>query len=247
MRRAFLWGTLAFIVLFATGIPARPPGAGWDRAYDVVLYNLPYLPAAAACWIAGGRVRSERLAWRALAIALLFNASGNAVRTAVAGITGAGGTSAVADLLNALGYLTLYVTLIGMLRARVSRFHPSMWLDGLIGALGTLSVGVAFLLGPFLSATGHEPIGLVELIWPAADLLLLALVVAMGAILGVRLDRTLFTITGAMALVCTGDIVLFLRSVTDSYTDGGVLELTWLAGIALVAYAATCARPRPVT
>jgi diguanylate cyclase (GGDEF)-like protein len=246
LRRALLWGTLACIVLFATGIPARPAGASWDRLYDVVLYNLPYLPAAASCWIAGGRVRAERQAWRALGVAVLLSASGNAVRTAVAGVTGAGAFSPVAGTLSALGYLTLYVTLIGMLRARVSRFHPSMWLDGLIGALGTLALGVAFLLGPFLSATGHEPIGVIDLAWPSADLLLLALLVAMGAILGVKLDRTLFRIIGAMVCVCAGDIVLFLRTVSGSYTDGGPLELTWLAGIALVAYAAVRARPRPV-
>ncbi|NYJ07606.1 putative bifunctional diguanylate cyclase/phosphodiesterase [Petropleomorpha daqingensis] len=234
-------------MLFATGIPARPAGAAWDRVYDVVLYNLPYLPAAAACWVASGRVRSERLAWRALAVGLLLNASGNALRTVFAGVTGAGPTPPFADLPNSIGYVILYVTLIGMLRARVPRFHPSMWLDGLIGALGTLAVGVAFLLGPFLSATGHEPVGMLDLAWPAADLLLLALVVAMGAILGVRMDRTLGTITGAMACVCAGDIVLFLRSVHGSYHDGGPLELTWLAGIGLVAYAAVRARPRPVT
>jgi diguanylate cyclase (GGDEF)-like protein len=247
LRRALLWGTLAGIVLFATGIAARPAGLVWDRVYDVFLYNLPYLPAAAACWVASGRVRSERLAWRALAVGLLFGAFGNGLRTFLAGATGAGPTPPWADLPNSVGYVILYVTLIGMLRARVPRFHPSMWLDGLIGALGTLAVGVAFLLGPFLSATGHEPVGLLDLAWPAADLLLLALVVAMGAILGVRLDRTLGTITGAMACVCAGDILLFLRSVHGGYTDGGPLELTWLAGIGLVAYAAVRARPRPVT
>jgi diguanylate cyclase (GGDEF)-like protein len=247
LRRALLWGTLAGIVLFATGIAARPAGLVWDRVYDVFLYNLPYLPAAAACWVASGRVRSERLAWRARAVGLLFGDFGNGLSSFLPGATGAGPTPPWADLPNSVGYVILYVTLIGMLRARVPRFHPSMWLDGLIGALGTLAVGVAFLLGPFLSATGHEPVGLLDLAWPAADLLLLALVVAMGAILGVRLDRTLGTITGAMACVCAGDILLFLRSVHGGYTDGGPLELTWLAGIGLVAYAAVRARPRPVT
>jgi diguanylate cyclase (GGDEF)-like protein len=247
LRRALLCGTLAGIVLFATGVAARPAGVAWDRIYDVVLYNLPYLPAAAACWIAGGRVRSERLAWRALAVGLVLTASGNALRTSLAGVTGADPTPPIVQLPSTVGYFIFYVTLIGLLRARVARFHPSMWLDGLIGALGTLALGVAFLLGPFLSATGHRPLGLFDLAWPAADLLLLALVVAMGAILGVRLDRTLGSITAAMGCVCTGDIVLFLRTVHGSYTDGGPLELTWLAGIALVAYAAVRARPRPVT
>ena len=39
--------------------------------------------------------------------------------------------------------LILYVGLIGLIRARVPRFHPSMWLDGVIGALGTTALGVA--------------------------------------------------------------------------------------------------------
>jgi diguanylate cyclase (GGDEF)-like protein len=245
--RAWWLVTLAAVALFATGVGPRPAGLGWDRLYDVVLYNLPYLPAAVACWLAGRRVRAERLAWRALAVALLLNVAGNSLRTLAVGPDGAGDFPLHADLLNLAGYLTLYVTLIGLLRARVPRFHPSMWLDGLIGALGTLAAGVAFLLGPYLEpAAGRPAVELLELAWPTLDLLLLALLVAMSSILGVRLDRTFLTVTAAMCAVCVGDLVMFFRTVAGTYDDGGPLELTWLTGIALVATAAHRARPRPV-
>ena len=42
----------------------------------------------------------------------------------------------VADVFYIAYYLPLYVTLVALIRARVPRFHASMWLDGLIGALG---------------------------------------------------------------------------------------------------------------
>ena len=137
-----------------------------------------YLPAAAACWRAAARVRAERTAWRVLAIALLVSASCNASRTLLAGVTGVTGdgssVSPVIDALSLVAYVLLYVTMVGLIRARVARFHPSMWLDGLIGALGTTAVGVAFLLGPYLKPdAGHTPLPLMDLAWPTSDLLLL--------------------------------------------------------------------------
>ena len=76
------------MALFATGVGHRPPGLAWDRLYDVVLFNIGYLPTAAACWLAGNQVRAEPTAWRVLAAALLISAGCNAARTLAAGITG---------------------------------------------------------------------------------------------------------------------------------------------------------------
>ena len=60
-----------------------------------------------------------------------------------------------------------------------------MWLDGVIGALGTTALGVAFLIGPYLHpAAGRPPSPLINLAMPAMDVLLLALLVAVGSILG---------------------------------------------------------------
>ncbi|MGZ4568491.1 MAG: putative bifunctional diguanylate cyclase/phosphodiesterase [Blastococcus sp.] len=248
--RVLLFLAIGSVVLFATGVGPRPAGLLWDRFYDVVLYNCAYLPAAAACWIAGSRVRPERTAWRALTAALLISAGCNATRTFAAGVTGSSTSSIPAvDTLSLVAYVLLYVTMVGLIRARVARFHPSMWLDGVIGALGTTAVGVAFLLGPYLSPVrGQAPLPLMELAWPASDVLLLALLVAVGSILGVRLDRTLLTVTAALVCIFAGDVILFVRSADGTYVDGGPFDLTWLTGICLVTLAAHRARrPAPAT
>src|SRR4051794_18838297 len=237
---------VACVALYATGLVSRPSGAGWDHLYDVVLFNAAYLPAAVACWLAGRRVPEERTAWWALALALSLFAPANALRTLAAGLTGAGGPPPVlGNALAVVGYVLIYVTMVVLIRARVPRFHPSMWLDGVIGALGTIAVGIAFLIGPYVSGgSRHGELRMMDLTWPVGDVLLLALLVAVGSILGVRLDRALVALTGALGCVFAGDVQLFVRCVAGTYDDGGPLDLSWLLGIILVAVAAHLSRRR---
>jgi diguanylate cyclase (GGDEF)-like protein len=234
-----LLATFLVVALYASGVVSRPAGVAWDRAYDVVLFNVTYLPAAAICWLAAGRARAERSAWRALTAALLLMAVGNAVRTLVVGVDGVGPPVPAADLLAFVAYVLMYVAVVAFIRARVTRFHPSMWLDGLIGALGATAVGVAFLLGPYLVPDSDlAAVSFAQLAMPAADVLLFALLVAVGSILGVHPDRTLATVTVALGFVFTGDLLLFSQLVAGDYVDGGVSDLSWLVGVALVAAAA---------
>jgi diguanylate cyclase (GGDEF)-like protein len=238
--------TSALVLAYATGVGPRPEGATWDLVYDLVLYNASYLPAAALCWSAGARVTTERLAWRALCVALLVTTVGNVLRTLDAGVDGAANSSPVVDGISLVGYLTLYVTLVALIRARVPRFHPSMWLDGVIGALGATAVGIAFLIGPYLDpAAGRDPVPLVQLGMPVTDVLLIALLFAVGSILGIRLDRTMALLGAALGCILVGDLVLFSRTVQGTYVDGSPLELTWLSGVLIVALAAHVARPAP--
>jgi diguanylate cyclase len=237
--------TIGLTALFATGVGQRPDGATWDRAYDVVLFNLPYLASAAACFAAAARVRIERIAWAGLGISLTLSAFGNALRVLAAGLEGNGPSSALADIVSLAGYLMLYVHVVGMIRARVSRFHPSMWLDGILGALGGLSAGVAFVLGPYLyPAPGEDPVALIDLVGPTTDIILLAVLVAVGSILGARLDRTMFMVAAGLCCVCVSDFALFALKVQDRYVDGGPLELGWLVCVVLAALGATAARDR---
>ncbi len=241
--RAWLLLTVAATCAFATGVVDRPAGLGWDRFYDVVLYNLPYLAAAAACRQAATRVPAERLAWHALALTLVLNAAGNLPQALAEAADGSEPLLLLAHLLSLGGYLALHVALVVMLRARVHRFQQSMWLDGLMGALGSLAAGVAFFLGPYLHPATGRPAELVALLWPTMDLVLLAVLVAMAAVLGVRLDRTLLALTAALCAVCVGDLAVFSAVMAGGYTDGGPLELTWLAGVLLVVVAAHRAHP----
>ena len=238
--------TIGLVALYATGTVQRPAGAAWDRTYDVVLYNLPYLAAAAACVVAARRVRPERVAWFALAVALTLGSIGNALRVLSAGLQGNEPSSALSNVVILAAYLTMYLPVLVLIRARVPRFHPSMWLDGIVAALGSLAGGVAFVLGPLLrTAPGETPVAAVDLVGPLTTILLIAMLMAVGGILGVRLDRSFVLLCAGLVIMCASDIALIAVKLQGTYVDGGPLELGWLACVVLAAAAAERAVDRP--
>ena len=231
--------TLGALALFATGIGYRPDGAGWDTFYDLVLYNTVSLGAAGLCWQAGRRQSAERVAWLALTAALLLNAMGDLTYTLVISRLAEEPYPSAADAFYLAYYPAIYVAQVAFIRVRVPRFHASMWLDGLIGALGATAVAVAFLLAPSLALTDGDPAAvLTNLAYPVADVILLGLVIAVGAILGVRHDPTLRLL--GFGLVCNliGDVVYLDQAAQGLYTAGGPLDLTWLGAITATGIAA---------
>jgi hypothetical protein len=239
--------TLTALVLFATGVWRRPDGETWAVAYDLVLYNLVYAGAALVCAIAARRAQADRLAWWAMTASLVWGLLGNLVYTLVVAPTPEEPFPSIADAFYLAYYVPLYVALIGLIRARVARFHASMWLDGVVGALGAGAVAVALLLGPALEVTeGHLAAVLTNLAYPVADVVLLALLVGVSAILGVRRERTLLLVGGAIAANLVGDIVYLDLATAGVYVEGGPLDLAWLSAMALFALAAHTSDPDAV-
>jgi diguanylate cyclase (GGDEF)-like protein len=231
--------TVLSLVLFATGVGPRPGGAGWAAVYDLGLYNAVYAGAAVVCCAAVRRSRADRVAWAALALAIVLGLVGNLVYTLAIATMEEEPFPSVADLFYLLYYLPLYVALVALIRARVARFHASMWLDGVVGALGAGAVAVALLLGPALELIDGDPAAVVtSLAYPTADVVLLGLLVAVGAILGVRRDRTLILLAAAIATNLVGDVIFLDLATQGIYVEGGPLDLTWLTAITLMAVAA---------
>ena len=182
--------------------------------------------------------------WR---VAISLGVIGNLVYTLAIAPMAEEPFPSVADLFYLAYYLPLYVTLVVLIRSRVSRFHASMWLDGVVGALGAGAVAVALLLGPALELTeGHPAAVITSLAYPVADVVLLALLVAVSAILGIRRDRTLLLLAAAIAANLVGDIVYLDLATQGIYVEGGWLDLTWLAAMSLMALAAHTSDPDPV-
>jgi hypothetical protein len=245
--RLLLGLTFTALTLFATGIAGRPDGEVWTFVYDLVLYNAVYVGAALVCIAAVRRARADRAAWASLAVAILLGVVGNLVYTLAIAPMADEPFPSVADLFYLAYYLPLYVTLVVLIRARVSRFHASMWLDGIVGALGAGAVAVALLLGPALELTeGHTAAVVTSLAYPVADVVLLALLVAVSAILGIRRDRTLLLLAAAIGANLLGDIVFLDLATQGIYVEGGWLDLTWLTAMALMALAAHTSDPDPI-
>ncbi|CAA9282449.1 MAG: diguanylate cyclase/phosphodiesterase (GGDEF & EAL domains) with PAS/PAC sensor(s) [uncultured Blastococcus sp.] len=243
--RCALIFTVAALALFATGVGPRPAGPGWAAVYDLGLYNAGYAGAAVICLLAV-RAGADRLAWAALAVAIMLAIAGNLVYSLVIARMDEEPFPSIADLFYLLYYLPLYVALVALIRARVTRFHTSMWLDGVVGALGAGAVSVAVMLGPALELTEGSPAAVMtSLAYPIADVVLLALLVAVGAILGVRGDRTLLLLGAAILANLAGDIVYLDLATAGIYVEGGPLDLTWLIAVTLMGVAAHTRAPRP--
>jgi diguanylate cyclase (GGDEF)-like protein len=230
---------VACLLAFTTGVPGRPAGDGWALGYDLVLYNVVYLLGSVVCWQAARRVHAERLAWRAMSVGLLANVLGNVVYTLVIARMDDEPFPSVADTFYLAAYPAMYVAIIALIRNRAPRFQASMWLDGLVGGFGAAAVTIAVFLRPALEITAGDPAAVaVNLAFPVADVLLLALLVAVASMLGLRSEPTLLLIAGGLGCFLVSDIVFLDLVAQDLYVEGGPLDLGWLIGVAALAGAA---------
>src|SRR5206468_369365 len=95
-----------------------------------------------------------------------------------------------------------------------------------------------------LSTTGGNALVVAtSLAYPLADLLLLALIVAMFGLTGWRVDRTWALVAAGFAVFAIADTVYLYQAAVDRYVEGGVLDVAWPAALVLIA----CAAWQPVT
>ena len=130
---------LAVLVLLLVAMVAHAAfklgGSRLDGLFVKWLYNVVLVGSAASCLARAAFVERERSAWLVLGVALLTWAGGNVYFTVALFDAKQVPIPSWADA----GYLSIYpgayAALVLMLRARVSEFRASIWLDGLIAAL----------------------------------------------------------------------------------------------------------------
>ena len=134
-----------------------------------------------------------------------------------------------------VGYLAFYPAMyigIGLLlRDRVSRFGPSLWLDGLTAATAAAAVGAAVLVRVVAESThGSSLVVITNLAYPVGDLLLLALVVFVFSVSGWRPGRAWALIGAGLLVAALGDSAFLYETATNSYIEGTLLDLSWPLG-----------------
>jgi len=144
----------------------------------------------------------------------------------------------VADGLYLGWYPLAYLAVLLLLRARVQRFLPSMWLDGVVAGLGAAALVGGFLLDDLLSLGGASTAeALTNLAYPLSDLLLVLVLVAGCAVLGLRASRTLLFVVAGLSLTTAGDVLYLLQESAGAYVEGGPTDLLWLLGVTALAFA----------
>jgi len=204
-----------------------------DTWYLEILEDAIYVLAGLAVGARAALIRKDRWAWALLSIGLLSYAAGNILAIGVVTFPSA------ADALWLPLYPLGYASIVLLLRQKAQRWHASMWLDGLVAALGVSAVAVALVLAPFLRATDGAflPVA-VNLSYPIADLLMLALVVAAFATMGWRPSAKWWLLAFGWGAFVVADTVLLVQVAHDSFVVGSWVDNVWLIGVVPMAMAA---------
>lgn len=176
--------------------PLGPFPAAVDEWYNNIAYTLAtLLLAVRAAW-----VRTDRAAWALLAFAVACYTVANAYYLHVLTHLEPIPYPSVADA----GWLVIYpcgFLAVGLLlRARMLRFQGSMWLDGLVAALGAAAITTAFVLRAVIADVGGSFATVAtNLAYPTFDAVMVALLIGAFAMLGWRPDRAWTVLAGGGA------------------------------------------------
>ncbi len=208
------------------------------------VFNGLLFASAGLCLLRAAWCRPERGAWAAMGIGLASWSIGELLYTLDPGQLAQGSFPAPSDYLWLAFYPCAFLALGLLVRSRVRQFYPSLWLDGLVGALAVGGVMWEFAMPAIVSATGGSTSAVIaDLIYPVADLLLLGFAVGVLALTAWRPGRVLAMVAGGLAVGAIADVLSLYMSATG-HTGSTAFDALWPAS-ALVLGAAAWAPTRP--
>ena len=217
-------GMVLHVLHGAGGIDFGVPAA----VFETWIYNGVLIGAALVCVARAVLVREERVAWALIGAGLIAWSAGDAYYTAVLGKLDEPPYPSISDLGWLLYYPTLWAAVVVLMRRRIREFHASLWLDGIVAALGMAACVAALVLPPILamSVQGEPPAVAVNLAYPAGDLLLIALLLGALALTGWRPDRSITLLGIGVILSGVADM-----SYLDAVAHGKYVAPAWAASL----------------
>ncbi len=243
LRALSLIGLAAYAAHSLTGLG----GSGLDGFFENYLFNVLLFAGAALCLSRAWFSAAERGAWSALGIGLLCWGAGEVIFTIDPSQVTSAPFPSSSDVLWLVFYPAAFLSLGLLVRARVRHFYPSLWLDGLVGALAVAALASQFLLPTIVHSSGGSTSAVVgDLIYPLGDMLLICFVVAVLAITGWRPGRVLGTVSAGL-LIGAGADVLSLYWSASGHGEASLFETLWPASAVVLGLAAwQPARPSAV-
>jgi two-component system, cell cycle response regulator len=239
-------GLLALGALTALGVLAHAAHAafglgspGLDDFFQDWVYCGVTVGAGTMCVLRGLAVRRERLAWLVMGAGVFAWAGGDITWTVLLADDPNPPYPSLSDFLYLAFYPASYASLLLVARSRTQSFRSSLWLDGAIAGLTVAAVIATLFFEPIVNATSGSPTEIaVNLAYPAGDLLLMGLVVAIFGLNGWRLDPVWLLLGGGLALSALADGVYLFQTAKNTYVEGTLLDAAWPASVFLVALAA---------
>ena len=239
-RILLLLGTCAFVV------HSLVPDTGAVATFcDNWLYDSLVFLAAGLCGARALLIERNRSGWLALAIGLALWGSGDTYYTQVFGNDPNPPAPSLADV-GYLGFFPfVYVGFILLVRSRVPKLTPAVWLDGFTAVLAVGALGAAVVFEVVLqAASGSAAAVATNLAYPLGDVILLALIVGAFSLMGWRPGRGWLVLGAGLAVNSVGDSVYLFQVANGTYQPGAFLDSTWPIAMALLANAAWVSETR---
>jgi diguanylate cyclase len=183
--------------------------------------------------------RTERAAWLVMSSGLLLATVGSVYAALAFAGPAERPVPSAADAIALSSYFCAYIGFTLLLRTRVQSMPASIWLDGLIGGLCVAALGAAFAFEPVLHRTsGNFVEAVTNLVFPVADLVLIALAVLSLALAGWRPGRRWAMLGLAMVAVAVADGAFLLGATDQGAASGALVALLWALPAPLVMIAA---------
>ena len=215
-------------------------GARLDTFFNDWLYNAVLVVAALGCLLRGATGGRAGRPWLLVGLGMGSWAAADIYYSVALAHLDEIPFPSIDDALYLGFYPPVYVALILLVRRRTQAFRPSMWLDGVAGALAVGAIGAAVVFQAVLSSAAGSSTSAVatNLAYPLADLLLLAILVAWTVLTGWRVDRGSAVLAAGFALFAITDSIYLYEAAAGTYVEGGILDAGWLVAAALFPLAA---------
>ncbi len=230
--------TGGLVALYLVSTIVRPPGT-YIAFFDVWINNLGIVGCVTLlAWraIVG---RRGRWAWAAFAGGLTFFTAGSVLSTAVVQHLVPVPYPSISDFSFLADYPLALVGIVILVRETVPNFSRTIWVDGLIAALGVAALEATLVLSPILQTNrGNFGVVVTNIAYPFGDLVLISLVVGVFAVRGWRPGPLWWTLGAGLVMFAGADSVYLLRTVSNTYVTGTPLDSLWAIAAFMIALAA---------
>ncbi|MDQ1287716.1 MAG: hypothetical protein QG622_1281 [Actinomycetota bacterium] len=239
LSRRLAWAVvLVGVAVFAVFVPIRAGHTDQVFWLDVGVYGAVYIAVGLLLIIQRAPDPRARWGWRILGLAMFLYCTGNVYFSLIAARGPELLYPSLADYFYLSWYPLAFAAVPMIIRPGLTRTDVGLALDALIAGLGGAAVVLALTLGDVVVVQGASTQEIiVNLAYPAADLLLVVLLVASIWTVGRRLTTAELALAAGIALEATADVIYLVQDAGDSYVEGSWVDLLWLLGLVAIAAA----------
>ena len=236
-----LWSVGLLIIGAHAAYTAYGIGRGrWDWLASMWTQAVVFAICTAVVGCRAIACRRDRPAWFCLTFGMALYAVASIV---LAAGESAAGFPAVSDVFSWALYPFALIAIWLLARVQRGSVRGDLWLDGVIGSLAVAAAGVVvvfgMVIGPLQSLAGASG----NVVYVAADLLVLGFGIGSWALLGWRPSPALIAVIVGFIALAIDDTLYLSAIVRGTFEPAGPLDSYWMFAVLLIAAAAAWSPP----